>query len=133
MHIYYFNWNNICKPFVNVVYKLKNWGPNRLKSYTPLKPVFEHDEVIKQTIPLFLKHLRSASLSLESDALDQDWQRVLTTTHKLKGSAGSYGYPDIVDLTIEIEHEVRNSKRLNNIIKHIEKFTELTHRVEAGF
>ncbi len=104
-----------------------------MKSYTPLKPVFEHDEVIKQTIPLFLKHLRSASISLESDALDQNWQRILVTAHKLKGSAGSYGYPDIVDVTIKIENEAKNGQRLNNIIKHIENFTKLTHRIEAGF
>jgi two-component system sensor histidine kinase/response regulator len=57
-----------------------------------------------------------------------DWESLTTLAHRLKGSAGSYGYPAISRLCAEMEHQFRKHQGA----KFAEWITDLGHLTAAA-
>lgn len=98
----------------------------------PIKSVFAHDTAIQATFPIFIKHLHQACESLQSAISSERWEDVKKVAHKAKGSAGSYGYPALVEVAKSLEDEANHGQRLSVGETLIKEFLEIVGRIEKA-
>lgn len=58
-------------------------------------------DIVGEFVAGLTKRLNELKLAYEK----MDWELLATLAHRLKGAAGSYGYPDISTLCAEMEHQ----------------------------
>jgi len=56
----------------------------------------------------FMEELPGRLADIRAAAGQQDWSGLQSKTHQLKGIAGSYGFPEISDITGQIERDIKN-------------------------
>jgi len=98
----------------------------------PLESIYKHDEVVKATFPVFVKHLNNAAISLRENIALERWKEIEKISHKAKGSAGSYGYPDLVTILNIMENEARLQKRPELLLKRLENLEIYIRRISAS-
>ncbi len=77
-----------------------------------------------------------AGLTARLDELRQaherlDWDQLAMLAHRLKGAAGSYGYPDISKLCADMEHRFRQHQA-EDFGRFLHELTGLTAAAHAG-
>ncbi|MFO0838646.1 MAG: Hpt domain-containing protein [Phycisphaerae bacterium] len=75
-------------------------------------------------LPVRLDELRTAYAKL-------DWQSLTTYAHRIKGAAGSYGYPQISALGATMETHFK-SQRADDFAKWAEQFSQFARAAKAG-
>jgi signal transduction histidine kinase/DNA-binding response OmpR family regulator len=66
-------------------------------------------EVLSDFTPLVAKYLMSFEsklLSIQQALSTNDWSQIQQIIHKIKGSAGSYGYTYLSELAVSVEHNI---------------------------
>ena len=99
----------------------------------PLKSIFDHDDAVKETFPIFFAHLKRASCCFLRDIHFNKWDSVARNAHKAKGSAGSYGFPALVNVLQALELESEGMKRNDVSLKLLSRYCDLMNRIEIGF
>lgn len=66
------------------------------------------DPDMRDIVEEFAAGLPQRAADLEQAMAAQDWTRLATLAHQLKGAGGSYGYPQLSELGATMEHEFKN-------------------------
>ena len=68
-----------------------------------------------------------------ADALKRsDISKLSTLSHKLKGSAGGYGFDSISDAAARLEHAtLENEADLSSVSEHVEDLIQLCHKARG--
>lgn len=75
---------------------------------SPMMP----DPELRELIAEFVAELPERFAALEKAAAGQDWQEVRRLAHQLKGSGGSYGFPEITAAAAKVEDAAREPARV---------------------
>lgn len=81
-----------------------------LKSAPPaalVSQLLTEDASLRGIVEEFVAGLAGRVTELRRAHERLDWELLATLAHRLKGAAGSYGYPDISHLCAEMEREFR--------------------------
>jgi HPt (histidine-containing phosphotransfer) domain-containing protein len=65
------------------------------------------DADLREVVEEFVRGLQVRIAELKQAHEHMDWDHLVTLAHRLKGAAGSYGYPDISQLCAEMERRFR--------------------------
>lgn len=103
------------------------------KPIPPLESEFKDDNAVRKTFPLFLNHLRRSANEFADQIDSHNWELISKTAHRTRGSAGSYGFPDLVDLICRLEGEAMQERRQRVLAEHLSHFRTLVDRIELGF
>jgi histidine phosphotransfer protein HptB len=90
---------------------------------------WQNDPDYSDLLPLFAAELSSIRRALVDFAKVCDFENVKREAHKLRGSAGGYGYPQLSDLAGQLEDTCKTSGRdskailqdLDQLIVYIER------------
>jgi PAS domain S-box-containing protein len=77
---------------------------------TILSNICDNDDTEMQIlIKEFINGLPARCSSIEEAALQEDWPKLAACAHKLKGSAGMYGFPDLAACAANMEQAAKRS------------------------
>ena len=62
----------------------------------------------------------------------RDMEKLRTTAHQIKGSAGGYGFAQLTPFAAKLENSIREHKLENETREALEELTILCRRVRAG-
>lgn len=84
-------------------------------------------DIVEEFVEGLEERLREIKQAYES----QDWDLLTTLAHRLKGAAGSYGYPDLsgVAANLEAEFRVHRGDQLNHLLT---QFSACVEGAKAG-
>ena len=91
------------------------------------------DEELIPVLPQFFENLAADMEELKQKLEEQDGDAVESIIHKIKGYAGSWGFPDMHEIAVEFEKNVKarnwasvdsNMETLEKKIEEIEKAAE---------
>jgi hypothetical protein len=85
-------------------------------SLPPLDPpihstICDDDDEIQLLIQEFICGLPARFSSIEVATSQEDWSTLAASAHKLKGSAGMYGFPDLASCAANMEQAAKRSDR----------------------
>lgn len=95
---------------------------------SPLPSTLAHDPVVMRVIDGFIANLDSRITNFRDAGQKERWDEVARLAHSLKGTAGNYGFPDIVAIAREIEDQICETKDFNLLENSIGKLGSLAHR-----
>ncbi len=99
----------------------------------PVISLIADDEAVRLTFGVFLEHMKKRVSDLDKSISQKDWGEVLKSAHKIKGSAGCYGFPQLSDLAqlleTEIQSEDKDPTRIQNAMQDIHL---MVLRIELG-
>ena len=72
-----------------------------------ISQLLSEDPRLRDIVKEFVDNLASRVEEFRTAHEKLDWDTLVSLAHRLKGAAGSYGYPDISKLCAEMEHELR--------------------------
>lgn len=101
-------------------------GPSKLVSQ-----VLQEDADLRDLVEEFVEGLESRVTELRQAHDRLDWELLATLAHRLKGAAGSYGYPEISRLCAEMEQRFR-SHQAEDFSSFVNKLDSLTRAAQAG-
>ena len=87
------------------------------------KIVIHIDSDLEDLIPGFLENRQKDMQSLERALQENDFEKLRSVGHNLKGVGGGYGFPDMSKMGAEIEEGVKE----NNMGKVSENVQKLSH------
>jgi HPt (histidine-containing phosphotransfer) domain-containing protein len=74
--------------------------------------VTEHiDEELRRRRPAFLANRRTDLTMMQGALVQEDYDAICTTGHRMKGLAGSFGFPDIGAVGQRLEQAARSRDR----------------------
>jgi signal transduction histidine kinase/HPt (histidine-containing phosphotransfer) domain-containing protein/ActR/RegA family two-component response regulator len=88
-------------------------------------------ELFRPAIKCFIDDLPQVRKSLNEAAQRQSWQEVAELLHRLKGSGGGMGYPQVTDLARHIEHLMKNGAH-DKLLEPLQAMDRLIERIQAG-
>lgn len=105
--------------------------PNRPSPSRLISQLLLEDTDLKDIVVEFVAGLdgRLAELRQAFDRLD--WEQLVTLAHRLKGAAGSYGYPDISRVCAELERAFREHEA-SGFTGALAELTRLVDAARAG-
>ena len=71
------------------------------------------DEDLRDIVEEFVGALENRLAELETAHAKQDWDQMVMLAHRLKGAAGSYGYPDMSQVCATMEDQFRDQQAEN--------------------
>jgi HPt (histidine-containing phosphotransfer) domain-containing protein len=77
-----------------------------------INSIFASDPAVAETLHFFFEHLNKASSELEVGLKSEDWPTIGQIAHRLKGSAGSFGYPGLADISMKLEKHVQSANHV---------------------
>ena len=89
------------------------------------------DGDMRDLLELFVSELPQKIAECRNALDAQDWERLRTTAHRLKGAAGSYGFPLISQAALILETSARERKPSATIQEHMLALTQLCERARA--
>ena len=93
---------------------------------------WQNDPDFTELLPLFVDELPSMRRTLLEFAKVCDFENVKREAHKLRGSAGGYGYPGLSLLAGQLEDTCRTSARDSNaILQDLDQLIGYIERVRA--
>ena len=106
-------------------------APEPSKTARLISQLLLEDGSLRDIVQEFVDGLanRLEELSQAHDKLD--WDMLTLLTHRLKGAAGSYGYPDISRICADMESNFR-AHHVENFQDCVERLNELVAAARAG-
>ncbi|MBC8115939.1 MAG: Hpt domain-containing protein [Candidatus Saccharimonas sp.] len=93
---------------------------------------WQSDPDYSDLLPLFVDELPSMRRTLLEFAKVCDFENVKREAHKLRGSAGGYGYPGLSQLAGQLEDTCKTSARDSNaILQDLDQLIGYIERVRA--
>lgn len=86
---------------------------------------------LRGTVEEFVKSLPRRLEELRQAYQLREWDRLTALAHRLKGAAGSYGYPDISRLCADLEPKLR-ARQADDFAAFLAKLVALTQAAQAG-
>ena len=65
------------------------------------------DAVMQPLVAVFLERLPGRVLEMQVALNEQDWQTLARCAHQIKGTAASFGYPDLTDQAAALEKSLK--------------------------
>jgi CheY-like chemotaxis protein/HPt (histidine-containing phosphotransfer) domain-containing protein/anti-sigma regulatory factor (Ser/Thr protein kinase) len=97
-----------------------------------LRSTLADDEVMKELVEEFVAGLPERSSELQRAAAAADWTAVSSMAHRLKGSAGGYGFPAITDAAGKLEEAIREGEAAERVDAAARRLAELCQRARAA-
>lgn len=88
---------------------------------------------IKDIMPVFLQELEKQLRLLKEGIANGDYSSIQSVSHKIKGSAGSYGFQVLSDMAKQIEHLARNRSSMEEITELYENLYEYYQNSEIVY
>ena len=93
---------------------------------------WQNDSDYADLLPLFVDELPSMRRTLLEFAKVCDFENVKREAHKLRGTAGGYGYPGLSQLAGQLEDTCKTSARDSNaILQDLDQLIGYIERVRA--
>jgi len=89
---------------------------------------FAEDEEYKELLRQFVKMLPDIVDQISSAAEEQDWETLQIVSHRLKGSGGSYGFPQLTELAKKI-NDATKAAYFDHIDKSVAELNALTQGI----
>lgn len=89
------------------------------------------DDDLREVVEEFVAGLSDRIHEIRRALGESDWDRTAMLAHRLKGAAGSYGYPDISRLCAEMEHNARG-ERLGELERQVQELSDLAGAARRG-
>ncbi len=89
------------------------------------------DEDLRDIVEEFVAGLPTRLEEIAQAYEKLDWEELVTLAHRMKGAAGSYGYPDISTICADMEDKSR-AHRADEFVRQIEQLQELAQAAKAG-
>jgi len=86
------------------------------------------DEDLRDLVELFVSELPQRIAECRDAFGAHNWERLRAAAHRLKGSAGSYGYPSISQAAMELETGIREQAPQPTIQEHLHALAQLCDR-----
>jgi len=94
--------------------------------------LWRNDPDYADLLPQFVEELPSMRTTLLEFAKVCDFENVKREAHKLRGSAGGYGYPGLSELAGQLEDTCKTSARDSNaILEDLDELIGYIERVRA--
>jgi len=90
------------------------------------------DQDFAEFVPKFLEHVQESIRSMEEALAKNDYEFILNTSHRIKGSGGGYGLDVVSEFAQTIEMETRK-KNEAKISKQLKKLTEFLQHIEITY
>ena len=101
------------------------------KTSGPLYSQLPEDADMRELIEWFVADVGKDAIRIERALEEGDHDRLAVLAHQLKGSAGSYGFPEVTQLAGRLEQIVREGKVGSEISTVVKDFVELCSRVSV--
>ena len=104
-----------------------------VKELEPVTSVLLKDEPdMFDLIEAYIEQLPDSFEKIREAESNNDWQELRELMHKMKGTAGGYGYPDLTQLAAQTEFQLINEdyKEVSIFINKIETYIR---RIIVGF
>ena len=89
------------------------------------------DPGLRDIVQEFVENLATRVDDLKRAHAALDWEMLTTLAHRLKGAAGSYGYPDISKLCAEMERQFQ-AHQADQFARWITNLADFTTAARAG-
>jgi HPt (histidine-containing phosphotransfer) domain-containing protein len=78
---------------------------------------------MQQLIHSFVSGLPAVVNEITTYYKDKQWQELVSSSHRLKGAGGAFGYPELTEITKSIMEKVkqRNHRELQELIDRLNK------------
>ena len=100
-------------------------------SNDPVYSQLSDDDDMRELIEWFVADVAKDAVRVARALEEGDHDRLAVLAHQLKGSAGSYGFPEVTKLAGELEHSVLEGKASTEIASAVQSFVELCTRVRV--
>lgn len=97
-------------------------------SYKAPVPLVVAPELLQQ----FLHSLPRLHTQLSRCHIEQNWQELQRLSHKLKGSAGSFGYPEISAAANRLQQAIEQQQPVTSFAPLVTKLSQLLQEVSYG-
>ena len=98
----------------------------------PIASQFEQDEDLADLIPMFIDELETRVQQLRDAFETQDAQTLREVAHKVRGSAGGYGFPDLTDFAGQVEDALRSGAATTEIHEELGELLGLCQAAIQG-
>ncbi len=89
------------------------------------------DPDMAELVGRFVAELPGKVTAMETAIVDGDLTRLTVLTHRLKGSAGGYGFPSITEAAKDLESSARTQKDLDRVRECFAALADLCRRAHA--
>lgn len=96
-----------------------------------ISQLLSEDADLRDVVEEFVEGLATRVDELKQAHQTLDWELLTTLTHRLKGAAGSYGYPDISRLCAEMEQRFQDHQA-DEFMRWIGQLNELAAAARGG-
>jgi HPt (histidine-containing phosphotransfer) domain-containing protein len=96
-----------------------------------LSDLINEDPELEKLVRLFVESLPEMIAELGTLHDKEDWPALKDKVHDLKGLGGGYGYPQISEVAMSMENDLRG-KTYNQIRARLDSLEQLLHRIELG-
>lgn len=90
------------------------------------------DEIFIELIELFVGEMPTRIAQLGSLFTNREFAELCRAAHQLKGSAGSYGFPQLTEIAAELEGAIKNGAPLDEIQTNLDKLGDVCSRMRPG-
>jgi HPt (histidine-containing phosphotransfer) domain-containing protein len=97
----------------------------------PLYSTLDKGRRFAGVLAAFVADLPTMAAEIERHAGASELDRVAKLAHRMKGSAGGYGFPDIMELAAALERDARAGD-LALVVRGVESLRTLCARARAG-
>ncbi len=106
-------------------------APEPSKAARLVSQLLLEDVSLRDIVAEFVADLAVRIQELKEAREKMDWDQLTLLSHRLKGAAGSYGYPDISRLCAQMEQKFR-AHELDQFGRWIAELNELAEAARAG-
>jgi len=98
----------------------------------PVYSQLSDDEDMRELVEWFVADIGKDAVRIERALEEGDYDRLAVLAHQLKGSAGSYGFPQVTQLAGHLEQSVLGGKPSAEIASAVQSFVDLCTRVRVS-
>jgi HPt (histidine-containing phosphotransfer) domain-containing protein len=96
-----------------------------------ISQLLQEDADLRDIVEEFVDGLSGRAAEIEQARQQMDFEQLTTLAHRLKGAAGSYGYPEISQLCAAMEQEFR-AHQLDDFTSWMEQLSQMAVAARAG-
>jgi PAS domain S-box-containing protein len=90
------------------------------------------DPDLAELVDMFVEEMPGRMTAIRSQAEARNWAQLGRTAHQLKGSAGSYGFPQITLCAARLEAAAKNAHPEERILAAVEELLTLCRNARSG-
>jgi HPt (histidine-containing phosphotransfer) domain-containing protein len=106
-------------------------APEPHKGERLISQLLLEDGDLRDIVEEFVESLATRITEMKEAHQKLDWDQLTVLMHRLKGAAGSYGYPEISALCAEMEHKFRSHQGLD-FHQSLEKLNAFATAAQEG-